>query len=444
MSDNAVFIDGFGPLPLARPTTVQELGSLVEQAGRTGRAIYPIGGRTMLALGNPPSKAGLAVDLGSLDKVIDYPARDMTITVQAGITIAQLRGILAAENQRLPIDVPSAQDATLGGTLAANVSGARRFGCGTLRDYVIGLSAVNDEGQEFKSGGRVVKNVAGYDICKLMVGSLGTLGVITQVTLKLRPLPEEQALVRFGCSGDKLGACLNRLHESRTRPVCLEVFNRASAPPPPAPHPPRGEGKWSTGDDWTIFVGYEGNAEAVQWQVQQLIKETGGDFSLEANLGHTALPTWQGLTDWGVAPLADTVFKASVLPSATADFLILAAKQSDCVLLRAHAGNGVVWGRWPAGEIVGGTLRVPSAGDGTRSVPTTLLSPAGLTCAEAAAMLSGWRERGTVVVQRCPHEWKSKLSVWGPARGDWTLMSEVKKQFDPRDVFNPGRLFSAI
>ncbi|MCI0380686.1 MAG: FAD-binding oxidoreductase [Gemmataceae bacterium] len=437
MSDDAVFIDGFGPLPMVRPTTVLELGHLVEQTARSGRAIYPIGGRTLLALGNTPSKAGQAVDLRALDKVIDYPARDMTITVQAGITIARLQEILAGENQRLPIDVPVAQEATLGGTLAANVSGARRLGYGTLRDYVIGLSAINDEGQEFKSGGRVVKNVAGYDICKLMVGSLGTLGVITQVTLKLRPLPEEQALVRFRCNAEKLGDCLDRLHQSRTRPVCLEVFNRAGAATLA-----RSVSKGRE-DEWTIFAGYEGNAEAVQWQVQQLIKETGGDFSLEANLGHTASPLWQGLTDWDAAAAAETVFKASVLPSATADFLNLAARQSERVLLRAHAGNGVVWGHWPAGEIVVGTLRVPSQADGTRSVPTTLLSPAGLTSAEAAAMLNEWRERGVVVVHRCPHEWKTKLSVWGPSRADWTLMAEVKKSMDPHDVFNPGRLFSA-
>src|SRR5262249_39620905 len=152
-----------------------------------------------LNFGLPPTRPGIAVDLRGLAQVIDYPARDMTITVQAGVTLAQLREVLAAENQRLPIDVPRAEQATLSGALAANVSGPRRYGFGTLRDYVIGISVVNDEGQEVKAGGRVVKNVAGYDLCKLHIGALGTLGIITQVTLKLKPRPEETALVAVGC-----------------------------------------------------------------------------------------------------------------------------------------------------------------------------------------------------------------------------------------------------
>ncbi len=129
--------------------------------------------------------------------MIDYPARDMTVTVQAGITLAALQKLLATEKQRLPVDVPRADRATLGGVLAANVSGPRRFGFGTLRDYVIGITTINDEGQETKAGGRVVKNVAGYDLCKLHIGALGTLGIISQVTLKVRPMPEATTLLRL-------------------------------------------------------------------------------------------------------------------------------------------------------------------------------------------------------------------------------------------------------
>src|SRR5262245_38483222 len=149
----------------------------------------------MLDLGLPPSRSGLGIDLTALDRVIDYPARDMTITLEAGITLARLQALLAKEGQRLPVDVPRPEQATLGGALATNTSGPRRFGFGTWRDYVIGITTINDQGQETKAGGRVVKNVAGYDLCKLHIGALGTLGIISQVTLKLRPLPEENALV---------------------------------------------------------------------------------------------------------------------------------------------------------------------------------------------------------------------------------------------------------
>src|SRR6516162_2540570 len=260
MADQAsVLIDDFGPLAMHRPRSVAEIGNLVRQAAVENRAIYPIGGGTMLDRGLPPSHPGLAVTLDHLSEVIDYPTRDMTITVQAGITIDQLQNTLQRENQRLPIDVPRACSATLGGILACNISGPRRYGFGTLRDYVIGISVVNDRGQEIKAGGRVVKNVAGYDLCKLFVGSLGTLGIITQVTLKLRPLAEENALITLGCNKDELEPALGILHHSRTCPVCLELLNVSAAKKVfsearlPAPETP-----------WVLIVGFESNAQAME------------------------------------------------------------------------------------------------------------------------------------------------------------------------------------
>src|SRR6516162_278862 len=255
------WIDTFGQLPVVEAGSVEEVGGLVRQAAAQGQAVYPVGGRTMLDYGLPPTRPGLGIDLTKLDKIIDYPARDMTITVQAGITLAKLQETLATENQRLPIDVPRADQATLGGALATNASGPRRYGFGTLRDYVIGISVINDEGQEIKAGGRVVKNVAGYDLCKLFVGSLGTLGIITQVTLKLKPRPEEHALLTLGCGAEAVGPLLDGLYRSRTRPVCLELLNAAAA---------RQVGMAAGAElpdaPWVIVVGFEGNREAVGWQ----------------------------------------------------------------------------------------------------------------------------------------------------------------------------------
>src|SRR4051812_9830812 len=124
------FIAEFGPLPVVAPSSVAEVGDAVRRAAAEGQAVYPLGGGTMLDLGLPPARPGIAVGLRGLAEVIDYPARDMTITVQAGITLARLGELLAAENQRLPVDVPHADRATLGGALATNASGARRYGFG--------------------------------------------------------------------------------------------------------------------------------------------------------------------------------------------------------------------------------------------------------------------------------------------------------------------------
>jgi glycolate oxidase FAD binding subunit len=405
-------IDGFGPLPVARPEAVAELGEVVRRAAADNHAVYPFGGQTFLQLGNPPTKSGTAVDLRGLDQVIDFPARDMTITVQAGITIAKLQALLAPENLRLPIDVPEPQRATLGGILAANVSGPRRLGYGTLRDYLIGVSAVNDQGNEFKAGGRVVKNVAGYDLCKLLVGSLGTLGIITQATLKLRPRAEENALITLGCEGSALGGLLDRLHGSRTRPVCVELLNQSAAhavftaAQMTAPTSP-----------WTVIVGYEGNADAVNWQVQQLVQELGAGQSLEARVGFTAAPLWEALLAWQGAD-SPVSFKANLLASGVAEFCRATEPRMQ---VKAHAASGVVWGH----------------------------ASADVTKEQAAAMVAAWRaaaleHHGSVIVPRCPPQWKSSLDVWGPPPRDAGLMREVKKQFDPRGVFNPGRFVDGI
>jgi glycolate oxidase FAD binding subunit len=424
-------IDGFGPVPVEQPKSVAELGELVRKTPAHGQALYPLAGRTMLDLGLPPTRDGIAVDVCALDQVIDYPARDMTITVQSGITIARLQAILAPENQRLPIDVPSASAATLGGILAVNASGPRRYGYGTLRDYVLGISAVNDEGQEIKAGGRVVKNVAGYDLCKLYIGSLGTLGIITQVTLKLRPLAEENALVALACHTEMLEPVLDMLQRSRTRPVCIDVLNRPrplsaagsaedDALPWMAGERGRGEGDAS----WTILVGFESNAEAVQWQVQQLIREVKGNCTLDARMGCCGAPLWQGLSEFPARCSGidgSLTFKASLLSGGIAAFCKQADAMPDRPLLQAHAGNGIVIGH---------------------------LGP-GLSLERAAAALERVRQlaapfQGRTIVLRCPSAWKRTIDVWGPPRADVTLMRAIKHKLDPRGIFNPGRFVDGI
>jgi glycolate oxidase FAD binding subunit len=177
------------------PADQEEVAAVVAECYEQRFPLYPIGGGTSLDFGLPAKGEGVGLSLAKLNRVLDYPARDMTITVEAGITMQALANVLAAERQRLPVDVPQADKATIGGVIATNWNGPRRYGEGTIRDYVIGISAVDGRGQPFKGGGRVVKNVAGYDFCKLLTGSLGTLGVITQVTLRLKPIPEQTALV---------------------------------------------------------------------------------------------------------------------------------------------------------------------------------------------------------------------------------------------------------
>jgi glycolate oxidase FAD binding subunit len=406
-------IDDCGPFPVVTPDSVAELGEIVRKAAEENQAIYPLGGRTMLGYGLPPARSGLCVDLRSLNRVIDYPARDMTVTVQAGITISELQKLLAGENQRLPVDVPLADRATLGGALAVNSSGPRRYGFGTLRDYVIGISAVNDAGQEFKAGGRVVKNVAGYDLCKLLIGSLGTLGIITQVTLKLRPLPEERALMVLACDPPAVGPLLDALHGSRSRPVCMDLVNAAAL------QAFQGEiGRLLPQAPRLLLVGFEEKRETVAWQVQQLVKELprGLVRGLEAKVGSTADPLWQQLIDFSAWPGACLTFKANLLPGRVAEFFEQAASRADGLLLQAHAGSGIVIGH------AGAAL--------TEEPARTMLTVLGQLATAA---------HGHVVVLRCPPAWKARLPVWGAPRDDLWLMREVRDRLDPKRLFNPGR-----
>jgi glycolate oxidase FAD binding subunit len=405
-------IDDFELLSVAHPKTTGDVGDLVRQAASDNKALYLLGGRTQLGVGGPPARPGLGVDLRALTRVIDYPARDMTITVQAGITMQKLQELLATENQRLPIDVPRAGEATLGGSLAVNVSGCRRYGFGTLRDYVIGINVVNDEGQETKAGGRVVKNVAGYDLCKLHIGALGTLGVITQVTLKLRPLPETRALLTLGCGRELLSQLLDKLHATRTRPVCIDVLNnpaakalarRAATPLPDGP--------------WVVIVGLEDSELSVTWQLQQLMREIPASQvqGLQALAGGASNQLWDALVESPLRPDARLTFKGNLLPSVTAAFCQLASETVLASELHAHAGSGIVWGH------VNGDL----------------------TPEQARAMLEKLAEavgaEGNVVVPHCPAAWKRMLPLWGKPRGDAELMRQVLAKFDPRRLFNPGR-----
>jgi glycolate oxidase FAD binding subunit len=411
------WIDEFGPIPIIKPQSVSELRDVVRRAAGAGEAIYPVGGQTMLGLGLPPTKPGTAVDLRGLARVIDYPARDMTITVQAGITVAKLQELLATENQRLPVDVPMPARATLGGALSVNVSGPRRYGYGTLRDYLIGFSAINDEGQEIKAGGRVVKNVAGYDLCKLFVGALGTLGIITQATLKLRPRPECQALVVIGFPGERLDFLLDQLHASATRPVCLDLLNRRAAQ-----YINRQMGATLPEQDWALVVGFEDSQAALSWQVQHLITEIGTGWAVDARAGSACDPLWQALVELRALPEAALTFKANLLPHAVGAFCRLAASLPEELIVQAHAGNGIV-----IGHAMGNPGDLAQAG--------MLLN----TLHESAAAA-----QGNLVILHCPLAWKAVLPVWGRPRGDVSLMHAVKESLNPRRIFNPGRFLPLL
>lgn len=392
------------------PATVAELKQIISQASSSNTPLYPKGGGTKQHYGLPGKPHGLRVNLSGISQILDYPARDMTISVQPGITIQDLQDVLRAENQRLPIDVPLPKQATLGGTIAANISGARRFGFGTLRDYVIGLSVVNGIGHEFKTGGQVVKNVAGYDLCKLLIGSFGTLGILTRVTLTIRPVPEDSSLVGVLCRPERLEKLLNSMHNTRTRPCALELLSPSSAQellPPDLQelgHTLRRNGSF------LFLVGFEANSEAVPWQISQLTAQLEAEgFDVVGSWRGEHHPLWIALRDYPLRPSVFT-FHASIPSSSVSEFVLLAL--ANVPHLQVHAGNGIVIGH--ADEDFSQELLLK-----LRQYAETL--------------------GGSLTLLQCPESWRKPNLLWGKTRANHSLMQRVKQQLDPHAIFNTGR-----
>ncbi len=398
-----------------QPATMTELSRFVtDNFKNEQKKLIPVGGRTALNYGYQPDGPATNVSTIDLTQVIDYPARDMTITVEAGIRVEQLAELLRVEGQQLAIDVPQANRATVGGIIATNCSGSRRFGLGTLRDYLIGMTAIRADGTTFHSGGRVVKNVAGYDLNKLMIGSLGTLAILTQVTLRVKPIPETRGFAWICCQTiTDIEAVLERLNTSATRPVILDVLNTRAA------RQVATESKLSLDvESPVLIVGFEGNEAEVNWQVETLNEEIRTLPVQETHVidNSQSAQVLNGLTEFQISSDDPLTFKATVRPSLVSQFLELTNDAN--VSLQSHAGNGIVIGHIPDSAI-------------NVSRAQAVLEPIQSFVKQ---------HKGHLEVFQCDPEWKSQVPVFVSSSQNWPLMQKVKQTLDPQEILNPGRL----
>lgn len=398
-----------------QPATMTELSRFVtDNFKNEQRKLVPVGGRTALNYGYQPTGPATNVSTTDLTQVIDYPARDMTITVEAGIRIEQLTELLRAEDQQLAIDVPQANRATVGGIIATNCSGSRRFGLGTLRDYLIGMTAIRADGSTFHSGGRVVKNVAGYDLNKLMIGSLGTLAIVTQVTLRVKPIPENRGFAWIFCKNfADIETVLERLNTSATRPVILDVLNTRAA------RQVATESKLSLDVESPVLIaGFEGNEAEVSWQIETVKDEIHNLPVQEIHVinNSQSAQVLNGLTEFQISSDDPLTFKATVRPSVVSQFL---EQTNDAeVSLQSHAGNGIVIGHIPDSAI-------------NVSRAKAVLEPIQSFVKQ---------HKGHLEVFQCDPEWKSQVPVFVSTSQNWPLMQKVKQTLDPQEILNPGRL----
>jgi glycolate oxidase FAD binding subunit len=413
-------------LPLTDTITPAEEAAVVgavRAAHDSATAVYPIGGGTRLGYGAAASRPGIGLSLRQLCRVIDHSPQDLTVTVEAGVTWAELTQRLAAEKQRLPFDVPDGGRATVGGILATSLNGPRQFACGAIQDYVLGIRAVDGRGTAFAGGGRVLKNAAGYNMCRLLVGSLGAFGVITQATLMTRPMPETSAFATCDLADfDAAEKLLSALLHTQTLPVAVELLIGPVWPingglsqfraPCKAWSDENGTVPLSSAHAKGLLVGFEGSAAEVQWMIDQIGQEWRqlGVDSSKIVLGADADFVWDELIGFAAE------VQISVLPGKLIGLIDgMLQSQPGCSIL-SHAGNGVLLVRLP-----------PTLPERFSAAIRQLRAMA----VEAGGKMS--------VLARPEGVALSREDTWGPPGGEAAVMRSIKGRFDPKNILNPGR-----
>jgi glycolate oxidase FAD binding subunit len=411
-------LEGRTPEAVVFPGSKEEIAAVLTLAGEEGMPVTPWGGGTKLAIGTPPSRVGIVLGLRRLARVLEHEPGDLTATVEAGITLGALQGALGQRGQWLSLDPAFPDRATLGGILASNASGPRRHLYGTCRDLLIGLTVVSADGSIVRGGGKVVKNVAGYDLPKLFIGSFGTLGVLVEATLRLRPRPDADRVVVARFDGMKeAGAAARAVTASDLIPSALELADGGAMA---ALGLEGGAG---------LLVGIDGIPDQVAWQCAELGR-------LVASLGSTGSSVldgeardalWRELSELGRrgAEGVAAVLRWAVLPAELGRVMeesaAIARTHGLRAALVAHAGVGVA------------TAVLSGGADANRVVATL---------AEWRAVVSG--AGGHAVVEWAPLAVKERVSVWDAPGPAVRLMKGIKERLDPRGILNPGRFVGGI
>ncbi len=417
---NRYTIDGIGPQAVVLPRSTHEIQEVLGYAADSKLVVIPAGSGTKLGVGNPPEQVDLVLSTSRLDQVLEYEPADLTVTVEAGIRLEALQAKLAEHGQYLSLDPPYADRCTIGGITATNASGPSRLRFGGARDLVLGMRVVQSSGTVVKSGGKVVKNVAGYDLNKLYLGSFGTLGVITEVSLKLQPLPEieRNILLTFANIGEAVNVA-SEISGSQLLPTFLNLFVNG-APFTDNPEP-------------CLLIGLDGHPETVEWQVDSVktMAQQNGVFGVGVYEGQQQqeLRTSMCTFPEGESATPIVICRANLRMTDVGDFVNTALEVNESVPWRVRAtglmGNGVVYvifSDFPDGEVP------------VQHVADTLAN-----LRDAAANVGG-----NLIVEAAPAALKRQIDVWGPVGRSFELMKAIKARLDPIGLLNVGRFVGGI
>ena len=419
-------VEGCVPSTAVLPSSVEALSQVLQLATREGWKVTPWGGGTQMGFGNLPRGVDLVLGVERMNRLLAHEPGDLTVTVESGMKLAALQEQIGQQGQFLPLQAPVPTKATIGGILATGASGPSRLAHGTARDWLIGASVVHADGKLTKSGGRVVKNVTGYDLNKLYVGSLGTLGVIVEAAFKVAPLPPRAITLLAGYTS--LAAALDAakaiLDQSFT-PDALHVLSGNIVGSSPGAESFRGQKA-------ILLVMYAGRASAVAkkgGESEAILRRSGFTVTerVEREEGDAL---WQGIADlgWTSSSESDVVLK-SVLPTSAVPTFVQSA-----------LGSGVPWPSPAIAVDPGyGMVRLLWRGNEDASCPPSSIPEVVAILRQEARLLGGH-----VVVESCPLAAKERIDVWGDGVEGEAVMRRIKMELDPDAILSPGRFLWGI
>lgn len=398
------------PSIIVSPKTAEELAQVMTQSHRKNWRVLPCGSGSKLSWGGIGKEVDLLVSTERLNRVIEHAVGDLTVTVEAGVKFSDLQEILLKTNQFLPLEPAYPQDATIGGMIATADSGSLRQRYGGVRDMLLGISLVRSDGQIAKAGGRVVKNVAGYDLMKLFTGSYGTLGILTEVTLRLYPLTQASASVVLTGDMEAISSATKTLLASSLTPTAIDLLSNKLVT------------QMHLGQGMGLIVRFQSITEAVKEQSARLL-EVGQKLGLQGNLSENVEEShlWQLLPEqiWKVPQKPGIVCKIGVLPNAAVSTLNhLETLTSSTGLGLIHAGSGL------------GLLRFDA-----EKVTAKIIGEMRSYCNS---------QKGFLTVLEAPIALKQKLDVWGYNGNALNIMRQIKQQFDPTNILSPNRFVGEI
>jgi glycolate oxidase FAD binding subunit len=397
---------------VAFPHDLNELREMMKLAHEQQWRVIPAGAGTWLRMGNRPAQLHMIVSTERMNRTLEYEPADLTATIEAGCTLESFNRLAARRRQFIPLDPFGDSAMTIGGVIATASSGPARAAYGAPRDWLIGLRVVHANGSVSQAGGKVVKNVAGYDLCKLYAGSYGTLAVIAEMSFKLRALPPvERTIVFYADAPDALCALLARLTDSALQPTAVELLSPADALP-------------LESGRYALALRFLNEAETVASQLDDV-------RALGAETNHTVLSEadaaafWHAYHESEVSPAWEFSLRMTGLPADLPAMLADAARLLPRAFMRAHAANGV--------------LRI-HAEEGWLDELKTRLQPRKIAELRRAAQARG----GQLLILRAPAEISDQLDVWGEVGPTAGLMRALKTKYDPDGLLNPGRFVAGV